>query len=135
MFRSRNVHFERTNVPYSLVEITKIMLTARGPICDALPEEAVNKAFLLRQMPKLKKLEWRHTGSPKRWVSVLRNHGELLVKKREEGDRGELMTVRRVYYTKPGKRMIISSLEGNYIKIVHFKLDSSITNCEYFGWV
>ena len=55
---------------YSLV-VTKIILAARGPICDALPEEAVNKAFLIRKMPKLRKLEWRHTGSPKRLVSVV----------------------------------------------------------------
>ena len=90
------------------------MLAAQGPICHALPKEAVNKAYLMSKIPKLTKLEWRRTGSPKRWVSVVYNDGEWLVKKREEGDVGESLAVKRAYYKKPGKRMIISTIEGNY---------------------
>ena len=42
------------------------------------------------------------------------NDGEWQVKKKEDGDVGEAMAVKRVYYMKPGKRMIISTIEGNY---------------------
>ena len=36
------------------------------------------------------------------------------------------MAVKRVYYKKPARKIIISTIEGSYIKIVHFKLDSII---------
>ena len=120
--------FEETEVAYHIAEIAKILLVARGPICYALPKEAVDAAYLIekRKIPKLTKFEWSHTGSPKRWVSVVNNDGEWLIKKKD-GDVGESMAVKRVYYKKPERRMIISTIEGNYIKIVHFKLDSIIS--------
>ena len=52
--------------------------------------------------------------------------GEWVIKKKEGGDIGELMAVKRVFYKKPARRIIIPTIEGNYIKIVHFKLDSII---------
>ena len=121
--------YEQRNVAYRIAEIAKILLVARGPICNALPKEAVDAAYLMpkNKIPKLTKSEWSHTGSPKRWVSVVNNDGEWLIKKKEDGDVGESMAVKRVYYKKPEKRMIISTIEGNYIKIVHFKLDSIIS--------
>ena len=57
---------------------------------------------------------------------MVNNDGEWQVKKKEDGDVGESMAVKRVYYKKPARRIILSTIEGNYIKIVHFKLDSVI---------
>ena len=124
--------YEQRNVAYCIAEIAKILLVARGPICYALPKEAVDAAYLMpkKKIPKLTKPEWSHTGSPKRWVSVLQKDGEWVIKKKEENDLGEVVAVKRVYYKKPTRRIIISTLEGNIIegniKIVHFKLDSII---------
>ena len=41
-FRSRNM-YEETQVAYTIVQIAKILLAARGHICHAFPKEAVNK--------------------------------------------------------------------------------------------
>ena len=128
MFRSRNL-YEKRSVAYRTTEIAKNLLVARGPICHALPKEAVDAAYLMpkNKIPRLTKSEWSHTGSPKRWIScVLQKDGEWIIKKKEENDSGELMAVKRVYYKKPARKIIISTIEGSYIKIVHFKLDSII---------
>ena len=35
--------YEETQVAYTIVQIAKILLAARGHICHAFPKEAVNK--------------------------------------------------------------------------------------------
>ena len=75
------------------------------------------RTYLLKTSYKNKtKFKWSCTGSPKRWVSVVNNDGEWQVKEKEDGDVGERIAVKRVYYKKPGKRMVISTIEGNYIR-------------------
>ena len=48
-----------------------------------------------------------------------RRRGTYCKEKKKEEDNGEAYLVRRVYYRKPDQRMIVSSIEGSYIKIVH----------------
>ena len=76
--------YEQRNVAYRIAEIAKILLVARGPICNALPKDAVDAAYLMpkKKITKLTKPEWSHTGSPKRWLSLLQKDGELMIKKK-----------------------------------------------------
>ena len=90
-----------------------------GPICHGLPNEAINALYLVKTpFKKQKGAEWSRTCSSKRWVSVAFMDGEVIVRKKEV-DGGDDYQVKRIYYRRPNKRIIVSSIQGNYIKIVH----------------